>query len=334
MFLRKMGRRYLLLHSQRMGDGRVRQRRLGHFEQLAELRQSLSCGRWRADFARKFPRVSVDWERVSGQAEQFPEAPPPRDRHQRIAMLKRNLLTLLREDGPDGIRNFVREVEGQAEEVRTALPARRRRFEASEPSASEYFQALEARAEVLRAEERLQESASVLQEWVAASGSPESRLAYGGVLQQLNRLEEAREQFDCLDRWDFRRHYQLAALASLQGEHDQALCHLLQGLLLNRPVGDALVRLWADKQPVRAGDYWERYGHLWSEWSQAFFLCVYRQTVVRVQLSLLVQRGAHVHEVLPEYTRRWLLKRILEPSVAIFSSGRRHSSTSPERIFP
>jgi len=39
MFLRKMGRRYLLLHSQRMGDGRVRQRRLGHFEQLAELRK-------------------------------------------------------------------------------------------------------------------------------------------------------------------------------------------------------------------------------------------------------------------------------------------------------
>ena len=103
MYLRKMGRRYLLLHCQRMGDGRVRQRRLGHFEQAAELRQSLSCGRWRAEFERKFPKVSVDW-------------------------------------------------------------------------------------------------------------------------QQLGRLAEAREQFSCLDRWDFRRHYQLAALASQQQEHDQALC--------------------------------------------------------------------------------------------------------------
>ena len=149
---------------------------------------------------------------------------------------------------------------------------------------------------------------------MVASGSPEARLAYGGLLQQLGRLEEAREQFSCLDRWDYRRHYQLAALASLQREHDQALCHLLQGLLLYRPVGDALVRLWNDKQPVRAGDYWESYGHLWSEWSQAFFLSVYRQTVVRVQLSLLVDRGVHVHEVLPDYTRRWLLKRILEPA--------------------
>ena len=44
--------------------------------------------------------------------------------------------------------------------------------------------------------------------------------------------------------------------------------------------------------------------------SQAFFLSVYRQTVVRVQLSLLVDRGVHVHEALPDYTRRWLLKRI------------------------
>ena len=149
---------------------------------------------------------------------------------------------------------------------------------------------------------------------MSASGSPEARLAYGGVLQELGRLEEAREQFSCLDRWDYRRHYQLAALASLQREHDQALCHLLQGLLLNCPVGDALVRLRAHKQPARGGDYWESYGHLWSEWSQAFFLSVYRQTVVRVQIGLLVERGVHVHEVLPDSTRRWLLKRILEPA--------------------
>ena len=99
------------------------------------------------------------------------------------------------------------------------------------------------------------ESVTVLQEWVTTSGSPEARLASGGVLQQLGRLEEAQAQFSGLDRWDFRRHYRLAALASQQKEHDQALCHLLQGLLLHHPVGDALVSLWADKRPMRAGDY-------------------------------------------------------------------------------
>ena len=134
------------------------------------------------------------------------------------------------------------------------MPARRRCFEASDPLAWEYFQALEAQGKALRKEERLAECAAVLSQWVSASGSPEARLAYGGVLQQLGRLEEAREQFSCLDRWDYRRHYQLAALASLQREHEQALGHLLQGLLLNRPVGDALVRLWNDKQSVHGGD--------------------------------------------------------------------------------
>ena len=310
MFLRKMGRRYLLLHSQRMGDGRVRQRRLGHFEQVAELRQSLSCGRWCADFERKFPWISVNWGRVREQAERLPEVAPRADREQRIALLKRNLLNLLREEGPEATREFLREVESQAQEVRSALPARRRRFESSEPSACEYFQALEAQAEELRAENRLEESATVLREWVAAAGSPEARLAYGGVLQQLGRLAEAREQFSCLVRWDSRRHYQLAALASLQQQHEEALGHLLQGLLLDRPVGDALVRLWADKQPVRGGEYWERYGHLWSEWSQAFFLSIYRQPVVRLRLRLVVDRGVHVHEVLSEHSRRLLLKRI------------------------
>ena len=61
MYLRKMGRRFLLLHSQRLGDGRVLQRRLGHFEQGAELRRSLSCARWREQFRKKNPGVSVDW---------------------------------------------------------------------------------------------------------------------------------------------------------------------------------------------------------------------------------------------------------------------------------
>ena len=115
MFLRKMGRRYLLLHSQRMGDGRVRQHRLEHFEQLAELRQSLGCGRWRGDFEQKFPKVSINWERLCEQAERLPETAPRPDRGQRIALLKRNLLTLLREEGPDATRNFIREMESQAE---------------------------------------------------------------------------------------------------------------------------------------------------------------------------------------------------------------------------
>jgi len=78
---------------------------------------------------------------------------------------------LLREEGPDAIRAFIREMESQAEELRSALPARRRCFEAGEPMASEYFQSLQAQAEELRAEHRLLESANLLQQWVAASDS-------------------------------------------------------------------------------------------------------------------------------------------------------------------
>ena len=74
MYLRKMGRRFLLLHSQRLGDGRVLQRRLGHFEQGSELRQSLGCARWREQFQRKNPDVSMDWRRLQEQAQHLTEA--------------------------------------------------------------------------------------------------------------------------------------------------------------------------------------------------------------------------------------------------------------------
>ena len=312
MYLRKMGRRFLLLHSQRLGDGRVLQRRLGHFEQGAELRRSLSCARWREQFRKKNPGVSVDWRRLQEQAQHLPDDPPRTGREQRIALLKRNLLSLLREEGHEGIRGFIQELESHCSDCRSALPARRRRFEASEPRASDYFSALRAQAEQLKAEERLEESAAVLQEWVAASASPEARLAYGGVLQLLGRLKEARQQLACLDRGDFHRHYQLAALACQQRQSDQALVHLLQGLLLNRSVGEALTELESNRPARQGGDYWERYGDLWDEWSRGFFLVVYRQRPVRMLLSLLIGRGVHVHEVLPGKTRQRLLQRILD----------------------
>ena len=319
MFLRKMGRRFLLLHSQRMGDGRVLQRRLGHFEQAAELRQSLGCARWREEFQKKNPGVSVDWRRLHEQAQHLPEDPPRTGREQRIALLKRNLLSLLQEESHEGIRGFIRELERQTLDCRSALPARRRRFEASEPRASDYFSALREQAEQLKAEGRLDESATVLQEWVGASASPEARLAYGGVLQLLGRSEEARQQFACLPRGDFRRHYQLAALACQQRQPDQALVHLLQGLLLNRSVGEALTARGAKSQAGQGREYWQRYGDLWDEWSRRFFLDVYSQRPVRMLLSLLIGRGVHVHEVLPERTRQRLLQRILEPQLAVAS---------------
>ena len=283
---------------------------MGHFEQVAQLRESLNCGRWRCDFQRKFPTVSVDWERLRGQAEQFSEDPPRSDREHRIALLKRNLLTLLQEEGPDRIHNFVREMEEHARDIRQVLPARRRRFESSETFASAYFQDLEKRAAELHSQARLPESAAVLQEWVHASASSAARLAYSGVLQELGHLEEAEKQLGMLDRWDHRRHYQMAALACQRQEQVQAFGHLLHGLLLNRAVGDALVSLGSNQQPRQGGDYWERHGHLWDEKSRAFFLAVYRLRPVRMRLASLTQAGVHVHEVLSEQTRQYLLKRI------------------------
>ena len=111
MFLRKMGRRYLLLHNYRDGSGRVCQRRLGHFERATELRRSLTCDDWRAEFSRKHPDLSVDWERLRERTEELADDQAHISRAERIRILTRNLVTLLREEGPEQRAGLLRQLQ-------------------------------------------------------------------------------------------------------------------------------------------------------------------------------------------------------------------------------
>ncbi|GMU52793.1 MAG: hypothetical protein AMXMBFR33_19390 [Candidatus Xenobia bacterium] len=70
MFLRKSGRKFLLLHSYREGGSRVRQLTLRQFEGVSGLRVALTRAGWRAlqeELEQEFPHLEVDWDGLNGK---------------------------------------------------------------------------------------------------------------------------------------------------------------------------------------------------------------------------------------------------------------------------
>ncbi len=70
MFLRKTGRKFLLLHSYREGGSRVRQLTLRRFEGVNGIRMALTRAGWRAlqeELEQRFPHLQVDWDRLNGK---------------------------------------------------------------------------------------------------------------------------------------------------------------------------------------------------------------------------------------------------------------------------
>jgi len=59
MFLRRMGRKILVLHSYRDGTGRVCQRRLAHFDSAEEAAERLADPDWQADLNHRYPELAV-----------------------------------------------------------------------------------------------------------------------------------------------------------------------------------------------------------------------------------------------------------------------------------
>ena len=174
MFIRKHGRRYLILHSYRDGRGKVCQRRLGYFLDAAGLQRQL------AELPVRCPDLAdgLDGLRNRGQAilgDGSPcEAAP--QRAQRIRRAARLLSTYLAEESEPEVW---RECNDELAALRSKLPAaemdeverargrlspRRRRFDPSEVEAQPYREALDKRAAELAQEGRLAESAEVLSE--------------------------------------------------------------------------------------------------------------------------------------------------------------------------
>jgi tetratricopeptide (TPR) repeat protein len=78
MFLRRLGRKVLLLHCYRDGEGSVKQRRLAHFDSSEKLKAVLSAdgwSEWRARIEAAFPGLQADWQALRSKAEALASVP-------------------------------------------------------------------------------------------------------------------------------------------------------------------------------------------------------------------------------------------------------------------
>jgi tetratricopeptide (TPR) repeat protein len=292
MFLRKAGQQYLLLHNLRDGQGKQQQLRLDQFNSLVELRESLDSEAWRREFKARHPKLKLNWMQLAAKAANLEELQPKQPK-------------------PRGTSSLESQLRAKVELARSALPARRSKFTPGDPLADEYFDALEQLAEHLRRNGRLEQSAEIAREWARSSNGPEAHLAHGGALQLLGRGDEAREQYLKVKRSDHRRHYHLAALAWQQGQPAEALDHLLQAMVLCRAVARALTCIDQNQEGPYCGDYWEKYGDLWSPEARSFLLAVVRQGVVKYGVREALEEGTPLRELIPMRARARVLGRVL-----------------------
>jgi tetratricopeptide (TPR) repeat protein len=346
MFLRRSGRKILLLHSYRDGSGRVCQLRLDHLE------EGQARGNFPGPPLERRARSPLfqhrnELEPPAHPTEHTPQRCPPPSapaKHTPGLVEKRlaDLLhTLNSESDPrviqrvaDAVQQRLRATRASIEEAeahtqngdlaaaettlkdliiktRAALPARRKRFHEKDPQAQPYLQAQERLAELLKQQGRLQECLETQRQRVAACPTREAQLDLGAVLQLQGHTEAARQQYARLPQKSSWRHYNLAA-AALQNEHyDEALGHLLQAFARGRDVVIALRHLEAGRQPGWGKDYWERYGHLWSEKARKFFLVTRAQHLVGNRVSNVAERGKIPRQIIQGVVKQRLLGWIM-----------------------
>ncbi|MCW5869625.1 MAG: tetratricopeptide repeat protein [Candidatus Eremiobacteraeota bacterium] len=353
--MRKRGRRVLLLHSYRDGQGRVCQARLGDFSEVEEARSCLSNPVWREDFARRFPRVKVDWARVLRQAEETPENPPRRS-HSRSHSRSRSrslelrldeaLSTFLRlwaqvEDAhltqkiADVLRDRLRLAELdptdlEALEWRTRARLEPRRSDFRDGTADVYLETLSRRAEQLKAQGRLQEACQVLEEVAQSKPTAEHQADYAAALQVLGRTEEAIAQYERMPRSSAVRYYNLASIYCRNGQMDQALGQLMSAMLRDSQVARAVKSMRAGQTPLRGQEYWQKFGDLWDPVGRWFLLGTYSQPLVRSRLTRAAENRQKPRELVKGKARELLLQRVLhwDPPRRQAVARRKRSSTA------
>ena len=318
MFLRKMGRRVLILHSYRDGRGKVCQQRLGHFVDAPGLERHL------ASLPQRCPDIHLDAIKLRAQAKRLlSDAAQPaaaEERAQRIQRATRRLLNYLaEEEDPEVLLEAKPDLEllqahlgepGKEEQAdlrrtRSQLSPRRRRFDSGESKAQDYLEALEGLAGRLSFPDHVE----LLAEAARAHPTADSRLAYGAALQKLGRPDEALKQYGRVPNCYSYRYFNSAAACWQQERPDEALVHLLRGFLLESQVVDALQRLQKGKVPLRGGGYWEEFGELWPAEARSFACAVCAEQLVRFRLNKAFERKVLVRQLVPASSRVWLLER-------------------------
>jgi len=348
MFLRKRHLRYVLLHTYRDGRGRVRQRRLGHFEDRAALARQLEPERWSCwvkAFAQDYPEVKVDWERLLLQARRFLASSECNDkqnvqakrrtskdtRADQIQRLIRTLGGLLdQENDPEVLQRVapslqqllskstppddeLGELRQRFYQERANLPSRRC-FDPADPQVVPYLAALQLLLQALDSQGQWDECARLLAEQVRRCPSAQGYADYGAVLQLLGRSDEAMQQYQCIPGREAARHYNMVSCCFQTGAVEEALEHLLRALNRDRSVADALKRIEKGHPP---DPYWDRYGRLWSHKAKSFVQQVYRQFPVRRRLRQVGERGVQARSLLSARARGYVLSKLDEPPIGL-----------------
>lgn len=317
MFLRKMCRRILILHSYRDGRGKVCQRRLGHFHDLAGLERELK------ELPTRCPELHWDEAKLRDCAERLLSSSEPSRqaaRHRAGQALRTLLNWLAEEHDPqdlapqlaslrDRLTGLKLEEDSPVGRARRLLPLRRRRFDPSDPKVAPYLEALDQQAE---REPDLPAKVQILAERVQACPTPQALLSYAAKLQQLGRHSEAIDHYERLPDSEGFRHYNLSSTYWQLGDFEQALLHLLRGIARQPEIADALYRMQQRKSPQRGGRYWDEFGHLWDNLGRRFVVSIARIPLVRRRLRQAQESGVKVRNLVPPSSRVWMLKRGLE----------------------
>lgn len=302
MFLRRMGRKILVLHSYRDGTGRVCQRRLAHFDSAEQAAERLADADWQADLKHRYPELALQPKLLKTKLDAVLQSDPPkrgrstRTNQQKLQDALRTLLRLTREDA---------NLKALAATALLDLIAP----ESTETPLATDRPALEEQATLLEQQNRLAESCRVRGRLASLFPGEQSWADYGESLQRLGRLEEALAQYARLSPRKSLRHYQMASVLLAQNKEREALHHLALGMSRERNIADALMQLHKGAKPDKGGQYWERYGYLWDEPARKFFFNVYQQSLVKMTLNRDRSRGVRRRRVFSEPATRVVLKQ-------------------------
>ena len=309
MFLRRMGRKILLLHNYRDGAGKVRQQRLGDFAGAQDAACQLRDEKWLQELKALYPDFRFDQERLLERARTLQDKPPPqrvqkarsRNLHH---IIERTLLTLQRllekAQDPELERRVVqqltrtsrakREVELRAW-VRATQPPRRSCWHRDDPAAAAHRQAMQQVVEHFEGAGQFEEACVAQAELARAFPDQQAWLDHGVLLQRLGRWDEAILEYSRLPYRDSLRHYQIASAVCAKGNPEESLEHVFRALTWDRDVAEGLLKIEKGLEPTKGAEYWQRLGRLWTPAGRKFLLAVYNQSLVKMGLGRAARRG-------------------------------------------
>lgn len=318
MFLRKSGRQCLLLSSYRDAQGRVRQRRLGSFRDVASLERELH---------RLVPPDRLAPMRATARQilEQLPRPKTSvREATRRTAQALLNLLSQRPElDDTEEVQRLRERLQSPcsqspSQRERVRLSPRRRHYWAQDAAVQAYTQALDGEALELKQQHRLEASLKLYQQRLALTRGDRTPLQVAQILHQLGRLEEARDVVAHMPPGDPWREYHLATLHWQLQQPTQAMKHFDRALTLAPEIAEGLPD--PGKAPSQA--YWRDYLELWDLPSRRVLADLAQLPVIRGERRRARDLGRTPRRLIPVVAQGWILDRA-QRIAAGFDPGRR-----------